>query len=197
MIFKLASERFITALYVLFFLFGSGFVAVAQDNETSIAKDTVVLREVIVEQDKQQKITGALSGKITLHAEGVKSLPALLGNTNLLKMLELTPGVQTSGDANSNLYIRGGDAGQNLLVYNDVTIYTPGHLLSFFPLFNADHLSSLELVKSGVNSQYGGFLGSAILVKSKEDIPKKLSIKGNIALLFVENYAGQFFFSLH
>ncbi|MDU1890009.1 MAG: TonB-dependent receptor plug domain-containing protein [Dysgonomonas sp.] len=182
MTYTLISKRFFITLLTLF-LFDLCSEVVAQNNETSISKDTVVLREVTVEQDKQRKLTGTLSGKIRLHVEGVKSLPALLGNTNLLKMLELTPGVQTSGDGNSNLYIRGGDAGQNLLLYDDVTIYSPGHLLSFFPLFNADHLSSLELVKSGVSSQYGGFLGSAILVESKRDIPSKLSIKGNIGLL--------------
>ncbi len=154
-----------------------------QEDNVSISKDTITLKEITIEQDRQTKITGVLTGKITLHVEGVKNLPSIMGNTDLLKMLQLTPGVQTSGDGNSNLYIRGGDTGLNLLLYNENTIYSPGHILTFFPLFNVDHLSSLELIKSGVNAQYGGFLSSAISVKSKEDLPSKLSMKGNVGLL--------------
>ena len=150
---------------------------------TTILKDTINLNEITIEQDRQTKITGTLSGKLTLHVEGVKGLPAIMGNTDLIKMLELTPGVQNSGDGNSNMYIRGGDAGQNLLLYNGSTIYSPGHILSFFPQFNIDHLSSVELSKGGVNAQYGGFISSAIAVKSKEDIPLKTSVRGNVGLL--------------
>lgn len=149
----------------------------------STLKDTIGLNEVMVTRVPSTKMTGLLSGKITLHVEGVKTLPAIMGNIDLLKMLELTPGVQTSGDGNSNLYVRGGDPGQNLLLYNDNVIYTPGHILSFFPLFNVDHLSSIELMKSGVNARYGGFISSAIVVKSTNQLPLKTGVKGSIGLL--------------
>ena len=149
----------------------------------SQVNDTINLEEVTVSRDKKVMMSGALSGKIVFNAEGVKNLPSIMGNTNILKMLELTPGVQTSGDANSNLYVRGGDPGQNLLLYNGTTVYTPGHILSFFPLFNIDHLSALELMKSGVSAEYGGFSSSVISVSSKNELPKRVSLKGNVGLL--------------
>lgn len=155
----------------------------AQQNVPLERKDTIGLKEVTIERNQQTKITGTLSGKITLHADGVKSLPAILGNTDLMKMLELTPGVQNSGDGNSNMYVRGGDAGQNLLLYNGTMIYSPGHILNFFPLFNIDHLSSVELSKGGTHAQYPGFLSSAIIVKSKENIPEEFSVRGSVGLL--------------
>ncbi|MDR1729918.1 MAG: Plug domain-containing protein [Prevotellaceae bacterium] len=70
-----------------------------------------------------------LGGKRTITRSTISNLPSMLGNTNLLKLLELTPSVQNPGDANTNIYIRGGEAGQNLLLYNRVSLYMPGHLL--------------------------------------------------------------------
>lgn len=176
------SLKYILSIYILCFPLLINTVVFGQERINSV-NDTISLQEVIVSQDKKPMVTGALSGKIVLNAEGIKDLPSIMGNTNILKMLELTPGVQTSGDANSNLYVRGGDPGQNLLLYNGNTIYTPGHILSFFPLFNIDHLSSLELMKSGVSAQYGGFSSSVISVSSKDEIPNKISFKGNVGLL--------------
>jgi outer membrane receptor for ferrienterochelin and colicin len=106
-----------------------------------------------------------------------------LGDVDLLKLLELTPGVQNPGDANTHMYIRGGDPGQNLLLYDGVPLYTPGHLLGFFPLFNAGHIASLEMSKTGTNARYGGRLSSVIDVKTKKTLPEKASIEGNTGLL--------------
>ncbi|MFV0469397.1 MAG: TonB-dependent receptor plug domain-containing protein [Dysgonomonas sp.] len=146
-------------------------------------KKNVDLDEVIIEQDARKKMSGTLSGKVILNVEAVKSMPAIMGNVDVLKMLELTPGVQTSGDGNTNLYVRGGDPGQNLLLYGGNTIYTPGHILSFFPLFNINHLSSVELLKSGVDAQYGGFLSSTVAVRSKTSLPSKTNLKGDVGIL--------------
>ena len=128
-------------------------------------------------------MTGVSSGKITLHAEGTKSIPALSGTPDILKMLELTPGVQTSGEGKSNIYVRGGDPGQTLLLYAGIPIYTPGHVLNIFPFFNSDHLSAVELIKGGVHSAYGNFLSGVILSKPKENVPLKTSLKGNVGFL--------------
>jgi len=155
-------------------------VSVAQGNA---AQDTVQLKEVVVSQGKRANVSGLTTGKLSLRADDVKVLPSLLGNTDMLKILELLPGIQTSADGNTNLYVRGGDPGQNLLLYNDVPVYSPGHLAGIFPLFNADHISTVEFLKSGVDSRYGGFLSSVFSVKSKEHIPSKTGITGNVGLL--------------
>ena len=134
-------------------------------------------------QSKTTQISGISSGKVTLFTEGIKSVPTLMGTTDVLKVLELTPGVQTSGEGKSNIHVRGGDPGQTLLLYADIPIYTPGHALNIFPLFNADHLSTTALVKGGVNAGYGNFLSGAIISQPKTFVPQKTALKGSVGLL--------------
>lgn len=141
------------------------------------------LQEITVEQNRRTKLTGISSGKILLHTEGIKSIPSLMGMSDVLKILELTPGVQTSGEGQSNIYVRGGDPGQTLLLYAGIPVYTPGHLLNVFPLFNGDHLSAVELAKGGVHACYGNFLSGTISTRPKEQIPDKTSVQGNVGLL--------------
>ena len=141
------------------------------------------LQEVTVEQSRRARLSGISSGKILLHTEGMKSVPSLLGMTDVLKILELTPGVQTSGEGQSNIYVRGGDPGQTLLTYANIPVYTPGHALNVFPLFNADHLASVELVKGGVDIAYGNFLSGAITVRPRNEVPAHTSVQGSVGLL--------------
>ena len=155
-------------------------------NDSILSADStlyVVGEEVIVTKSQNKKMTGLSVGKVTFNPAAVSNLPSLFGNTDLLRLLELTPGAQNSGDANTNLYVKGGDSGQNLLLYNNVPLYTPGHLLGFFSLFNSDPVSSLELNKTGINARYGGRLSSVIDVTTKNKVPEKASIKGNVGLL--------------
>lgn len=107
----------------------------------------------------------------------------MMGTPDVLKILELTPGVQTSGEGKSNIYVRGGDPGQTLLSYAGIPLYTPGHAINIFPMFNADHLSTVELIKGGVNASYGNLMSGAILTQPTENIPAKTSVKGNVGLL--------------
>ncbi len=155
----------------------------AQEQNTSLSKDTVQIKEIVVSGSRDRKMTGMLTGKTVFNPEALEKLPSILGNTDVLKLLELTPGVQNAGDGNTNLYVRGGDPGQNLLLYNDVPVYTQGHLLGFFSLFNADHLSVLEMHKSAIDAGYGGRLSSVVSVRSKNIIPEKAGIQGSVGLL--------------
>ena len=139
------------------------------------------LRTVTV-QGRQGGFSGMYSGKIVMRPEGVR-FPAMLGNVDVLKMLALTPGVQNAGDANTNMYIRGGDAGQELLLYNRVPVYSPGHLFGFFPLFNADHLSSLEMKTGHIEPTFGGRLSSVIDVSGRTEMPTALSVQGSVGVV--------------
>ena len=171
-------------LLIAFFIFN--FHLLAQEN-TGFSSDSISMQifgeEIEVIGQKNETGMRAMGGKITVTPANISALPSMQGNTDLLKLLELTPGVQNSGDANTNLYIRGGEGGQNLLLYNGVTLYTPGHLLGFFPLFNSDHISMLELNKTGIHAKYGGRLSSVIRVEGKNTLPAKAGISGNIGLL--------------
>lgn len=178
------SMRFIIFLFLSF----CNLVAINAQNpllrdSTSLLNDTIELKAVSVGGNLKKNIKGMLSGNISLDVEAVSKLPSITGILDILKVLELTPSVRTSGEANSNIYVRGGDAGQNLVLYNNTPCYTPGHALGLFPLFNPDHVKSLTLYKSGTNAQYGGFLSSVIDINSKKEMPTDFSLKGNIGLL--------------
>ena len=169
----------------IFFLFVSVQNISGQENfsqNDSIDK-TVNLDTVLVVQSQRTKLTGISSGTTKLHIDGIAPIPSLMGMPDLLKVLELTPGVQTSGEGKSNIYVRGGDPGQTLLLYAGIPVYTPGHALNVFPLFNADHLSTVELIKGGVDAGYGDFVSGIIISKPKENVPQKTSVKGNAGLL--------------
>lgn len=181
-------QKQIFFLITIIFIFQSSLFS----KENYTLKDSIPLKdstlqvsgkEVVITGDSKKKMGGLSSGKISFNPSAVSTLPSVMGNTDLLKLLELTPGVQNSGDANTNMYIRGGDQGQNLLLYNNVPLYTPGHLLGFFPLFNSDHISLLELHKTGINARYGGRLSSVIDVRTKSGLPEQVSVKGNVGLL--------------
>lgn len=100
-----------------------------QKEEKVAINDTISLQEVSVSGGKERQISGMLSGNISLSVDNIASMPSISGTVDVLKLLELTPSMRTSGDANSNIYVRGGDAGQNLILYGGITTYTPGHAL--------------------------------------------------------------------
>ena len=154
-----------------------------KDSITHNFADTIVLDEVSISATNRAKISGMLSGNLKLHTSQLQSIPAISGTVDVLKLMELTPSVRTSGDGSSNMYVRGGDAGQNLIIYNGIASYTPGHMLGIFPLFNADHLSWVKMSKNGADSEYGNFISSVIDVKSKEEVSTSFWAKGNIGLL--------------
>lgn len=101
-------------------------------NDT-IRDSNIKLNEITVVADSKLPLTGMSSGNLKIDPQALQTLPSTSGSIDLLKILELTPSVRTAGDANSNLYVRGGDPGQNLILYNGTPCYTPGHILGFFP----------------------------------------------------------------
>ena len=175
-------------LFIFTTFFTNVFAQDTTDRQVPLKQDstivkTIEIQEVQVIQRKATQISGTSSGRVSLFTEGIKSIPTLMGATDVLKVLELTPGVQTSGEGKSNIHVRGGDPGQTLLLYADIPIYTPGHALNIFPLFNADHLSTTELIKGGVSAGYGNFLSGAIISQPKTVVPQKTSLKGSVGLL--------------
>lgn len=149
------------------------------------SKDSVFkLDEVEVTAKKQEKaITGIMRGRMDLKIEALRSLPQFLGTTDLLRTIQLTPGVQTGGELNSGLYIRGGESGHNQVLFNGAPIYNPMHLLGFFSIFNGDHLSTASLQKSYIPAQYGGRAGATIDIQSRQELTERTSVRGTIGLV--------------
>ena len=113
----------------------------------------------------------------------IKSLPALLGEVDVLKALQLLPGVQSGTEGTSGLYVRGGGPDQNLLLLDGAPVYNASHLFGFFSTFNADALKSVDLVKGGFPARYGGRLSSVIDLRMKEGNMKEIVGEGSVGLV--------------
>ncbi|MCB9426706.1 MAG: carboxypeptidase-like regulatory domain-containing protein [Flavobacteriales bacterium] len=141
------------------------------------------LEEVVLAEENSRTVSGLSEGNISLSTEKMKSIPTILGVTDILKTLQLTPGVQNSGDANGYIYIRGGEQGHNLMKYESVPVYGTTHLLGLFPFYNSDHIKSVDFYKTNIKAKHGGRIGSTIVVQPENSVPSDFSVKGNIGLL--------------
>lgn len=148
-----------------------------------LEKDISLLKEVIIANDKKRGITTLSGGKLSFNLKELSSVPTVLGTTDIIKLLQLTPGVQNSGDANGYLYVRGGDPGHNAILYDGTPVYGMSHLLGIFPFYNTDHIKEVEFDKSSSNSKYGGRLSSTTLLIPNKKVPSELGIQGNVGIL--------------
>ncbi|MGE6354161.1 TonB-dependent receptor plug domain-containing protein [Flavobacterium sp. NPDC079362] len=148
-----------------------------------LEKDISLLKEVIISNDKKSGFTNLSGGRLSFNLKELSSVPTVLGTTDIIKLLQLTPGVQNSGDANGYLYVRGGDPGHNAILYDGTPIYGMSHLLGIFPFYNTDHIRGVEFDKSSSNAKYGGRLSSTTLLVPNKKIPSELGIQGNIGIL--------------
>jgi hypothetical protein len=143
-----------------------------------------LLQEVEVIAKRQEKISETPQmSTIEVPIASIKSIPALLGEKDVLKVLQLMPGVQKGSEGNSGIYVRGGGPDQNLIILDDAVVYNAYHLFGFFSLFNGDALKSVELTKGGFPARYGGRLSSVIEMNMKEGNKEKLHGEGGIGLI--------------
>jgi hypothetical protein len=131
-----------------------------------------------------QNVSTVQVGKMEMKIETIKTLPALMGEVDILKSIQLLPGIQSGSEGNSGFYVRGGNADQNLILLDDAPIYNAGHLFGFFSIFNADAVKSVEILKSGIPANYGGRLSSILDVTQKEGNMKKYEVDGGVGLIF-------------
>jgi hypothetical protein len=122
-------------------------------------------------------------GKFEIPIEKVKTLPAFMGEVDILKTIQLTPGVQSAGEGNSGFYVRGGGPDQNLILLDEAVVYNASHLFGFFSVFNADALQNVELTKAGMPANYGGRLASVLDISMKDGNNKKYEVDGGIGLI--------------
>ncbi len=145
---------------------------------------SVVANEVVVTAEKKdQNVTSTNIGRQELSMETAKSLPALLGEVDIMKTLQLLPGIQAAGEGNSGFYVRGGGPDQNLVTLDDATIYNTGHLFGFFSVFNSDAIKSVTIEKGSMPANYGGRISSVVDVKMKEGNLKKWTAEGGIGII--------------
>jgi TonB dependent receptor/CarboxypepD_reg-like domain/TonB-dependent Receptor Plug Domain len=148
-----------------------------------LPKATSSQEVVIYGRRRDENIKNSQMGRFDISVNKVKALPVLLGEVDLLKTLQLLPGIRNAGEGNTGLYVRGGGPDQNLIILDDAVVYNTGHLFGFFSVFNADAIKNVTLIKGGMPAQYGGRLSSVLDVAMKDGNANKLQVDGGIGLI--------------
>ncbi len=150
------------------------------DMENGVALSQEV---VVTAKKRDNNVKTAQMGKVSLQIEQIKSVPAFLGEVDLLKVVQLLPGVRNAGEGSAGIYVRGGGPDQNLILLDDAVVYNTGHLFGFFSVFNSDAIKNVTLIKGGMPAQYGGRLSSVLDVSMKDGNNQKLQVDGGIGLI--------------
>lgn len=139
--------------------------------------------EVVATDNENQNVEATEMGILKLPVEDIKKLPALLGEVDVLKALQLLPGVLSASEGNTGFYVRGGGPDQNLVLLDEAVVYNSGHVLGFFSVFNSDAIKNTTLIKGGMPANYGGRLSSVVDIQMKEGNDKTHSVEGGIGLV--------------
>lgn len=145
-------------------------------------KSTLTLSEVTIRGEQRTDAKDQL-GVINLSIKQIEQVPALLGETDPMRVLALTPGVQAGAEGSTGLYVRGGSPDQNLLLLDGTVVYNAAHLFGFLSVFNADAIKNIQLIRDGFPARYGGRLSSIVDVTMKDGNKKEHQKKLSIGLI--------------
>ncbi len=157
-----------------------------QSDTTLLVKMTTknTLQTVEINAQKQDRIEErAQMSQITVPIEQLKKMPMLLGEADILKSLQLLPGVKAGTEGTSGIYVRGGSPDQNLILLDGVPVYNAAHIGGLFSIFNSDAIKGVTLTKGGFPARYGGRLSSVLDISLREGNKKKLGVDGSIGML--------------
>jgi hypothetical protein len=139
------------------------------------------LEEVVVTGERpDQNVAGVRMSTNNLRMETVRSLPAFMGEVDVIKSLVLLPGVSAGGEGSTGLFVRGGGVDQNLILLDEATVYNASHLMGFFSVFNPDAIKDVQVYKGGIPAHYGGRLSSVIDIRMKDGNSRRFSGTGGI-----------------
>jgi TonB dependent receptor/CarboxypepD_reg-like domain/TonB-dependent Receptor Plug Domain len=149
-----------------------------------LSEDVQELQEVVVsDEETLREVSEIKMGVTALSIKTVKSMPAFLGEADVIKSITLLPGVATVGEGTTGFNVRGGAIDQNLVILDEAPVYNTSHLFGFFSVFNPDVVKDVEFYKSGIPARYGGRLSSVLDVTQKEGNARKLTTTGGLGLL--------------
>lgn len=155
-----------------------------KDVKLNMEMSTTDLEEVVITAEKAEKVSDEVQmSSIDIPVEQIKQIPALLGEKDVLKVIQLMPGVQKGSEGSSGVYVRGGGPDQNLIILDEAVVYNANHLFGFFSVFNGDALKSVELIKGGFPARYGGRLSSVIDLQMKDGNKEKLHGEAGLGLI--------------
>ncbi len=143
----------------------------------------ITLKQVEIKAYISDYTSGTAMSRNKLDMETIKLLPAFLGEVDLLKTIQLLPGVQAAGEGNAGFYVRGGGPDQNLILFDDAVVYNASHLLGFFSVFNSDAIEGVELYKGGMPAEHGERLASVINVSQRKGSTEKFQGRGGLGVI--------------
>ncbi|MDX1940075.1 MAG: TonB-dependent receptor [Saprospiraceae bacterium] len=144
----------------------------------------IELEEVVIKASSfQEKMQSTEMSVEEINTRQTKAIPVILGESDVLKVIQLKPGIPSGSEGTTGLFVRGGGSDQNLIVLDEATVYNANHLFGFFSTFNTDAVKDLKLYKGGFPAQYGGRLSSVIDVKLKEGNNQEFSGSGGLGLI--------------
>lgn len=145
---------------------------------------TIETVEIIAgNEEAREDVQSTRMGTIKMSMKEISLVPNLGGETDVLKVMQLMPGVAQGGEGTTGMFVRGGDADQNLVQMDEAVVYNTGHLFGFFSVFNPDALKDITMIKGGFPAQYGGRLSSVLDLRTKEGNMEEYHFKGGVGLL--------------
>jgi len=152
--------------------------------DIEMASDEKMLNTVEVVAEKENKnVTNLETGVERMDAKKIKEIPQFMGEVDIIRSIQLLPGVSTVGEGATGFNVRGGNIDQNLILLDEATVFNSSHLFGFFSIFNADAVKDLTLYKGGVPARYGGRLSSVLDVRQNEGNIKKFGGTAGIGLV--------------
>ena len=164
----------------MLFLLSVSHSAYGQQDSVAMSVD---VEQITIKSDSRIISEADRYGNITINTKQLFSMPRIAGSVDIVRALQYSPGVITSKDGDASIYVRGGDAGQNLTLLNNAPVYSPAHLFGFFSVFNSAHLSGATFLKSSMPAQYGSALSSILDIRTNLYVPSKFGIEGNVGLI--------------
>lgn len=148
-----------------------------------LEEESITLKEITItgEKNNNNVVSGELISKINV--KEIQNIPVILGEKDILKTIQLLPGVSAAGEGNAGFYVRGGGVDQNLILLDEAPVYNPSHLLGFFSTFNSDAIKDITLYKGGFPAEYGGRLSSVVDIKMNEGNSKEYHLSGGIGII--------------
>ena len=154
-----------------------------QKNFSLSPKESDIEEITIVGQPKEDNVRKNEIGTVKLNVKELAGIPVLFGEQDILKSIQLMPGVSPVGEGNSGFYVRGGNPDQNLILLDDAPVFNPSHLLGFFSVFNSDAIREVKLYKGGVPARYGGRASSVMDIRMREGNMKEYNFAGGVGLI--------------
>lgn len=151
--------------------------------DVEIGSEVQQIGEVLVSAKKSENVNSTQMGQIELEIDEIKKLPAFMGEVDVVKTIQLLPGVSSASEGGQGFYVRGGGPDQNLVLLDEAVVYNASHLFGFFSVFNADAVKNVNLIKGGMPANYGGRMSSVLEINMVEGNKKEFSVKGGIGVI--------------